>query len=49
VKALEEAGANEDLSDRIIDALMDSPLVPDDLNYGVEFEDEDESDAAKGE
>lgn len=48
VKALEEAGANEDLSDRIIDALMDSPLVPDDLNYGVDFED-DEAESNQGE
>jgi len=39
--ALIEAGADEEFADRIIEALLESPLVPDDLNYG----DEDEFDA----
>lgn len=39
--ALVEAGADEEFADRIIEALLESPLVPDDLNYG----DEDEFDA----
>ena len=40
--ALKEAGASEEMIDKIIDGLLEHPLVPDDLNYGVEFEEDEE-------
>lgn len=43
--ALSEAGANEDFADQIIEALLESPLVPDDLNYGFDTDDLDEDGA----
>lgn len=42
--ALNEAGASEDFADQIIEALLDSPLVPDDLNYGFDTDGLDEDD-----
>ena len=42
--ALVEAGANEDFADQIIEALIESPLVPEDLNYGFDGDDLDDSD-----
>lgn len=41
IKAMQEAGASEEMADKIIDGLLDNPLVPEDLNYGVEFEEDD--------
>jgi hypothetical protein len=43
VYALGEAGADEDFADQIIEALLESPLVPDDLNYGFDVEGTDEA------
>jgi hypothetical protein len=41
IKAMEEAGASEEMADKIIEGLLDNPMVPEDLNYGVEFEEDD--------
>jgi hypothetical protein len=46
--ALKEAGASEEMIDKIIDGLLEHPLVPDDLNYGVEFEEDEEEDPQTG-
>ena len=42
VNALAEAGADEQFSENVIDALLESDLVPDDLNFGFDYDDFDD-------